>query len=344
MWFKILEFIWKTSPKEGERAAEREEATEEGRVQVQDHPIRPSLQREKPEDAECLESNSEQPAAGPRRPHRLANAIREYGEIAVFGAAVLAILVVGERNMWSSQLRYQQEPIVCLGTGPVQFASISHLQGNIGQWSPIAGTILAILGSAYLLLAEGMEEEKQNPGGTGIVRIIARSFMKLGQGFETIARKIFDDSEFRRGQATGYPEVPGEEHRNPGLSDTRSIYSPSLRRDSSGSDHSALTRQRSGVAESSNTRTIAKRRDTLEVPASPGQHGSLQGAGELNRCVSEEGQYGALQGAGDLSRCVSETAPTTLTRTPTIVVSPSPVYVPERQPKSRRHTTESAIR
>lgn len=197
------------------------------------------------------------------------------------------------------------------------------LQGNIGQWSPIAGTILAILGSAYLLLAEAMEEERQHPDGKGIVRMAARSFMSFGDGLDKIARKIFDDSEFRRGQAIGYPVVPGEEHRNPGLSDTRSIYSPSLRRDSSGSDRSAITRQRSGIAESSQTKSpVSKRRDTLEVPASPGQYGSTQGS--LSRCVSDQGP--------------------TLTRTPTIVVSPSPAYDPHREPRSRRHTTESRIR
>lgn len=173
-----------------------------------------------------------------------------------------------------------------------------------------------------------MEEEKIDPGGKGIIRIMARLFIRVGDGFGNLARKIFDDSEFRRGRATGYPEVPGEEQRNPGLSDTRSIYSPSLRRDSSGSERSALTRQRSGPAESTTNKSpVAKRRDTLEVPSSPGHHGPLQGS---------------------LSRCVSETMPT-ITRTdspstPTIIVSPSPVYVPDRKPKSRRHTTESTMR
>lgn len=171
-----------------------------------------------------------------------------------------------------------------------------------------------------------MGEERLHPGGTGISRIAARWFMRFGDGFGNIARKIFDDSEFRRGRATGYPEVPGEENRNPGLSDTRSIYSPSLRRDSSGSARSALTRQRSGTAEPRNFR-VAKRRDTLEVPESPGHHGALQGS---------------------LSRCVSETGPT-ITRTespstPTIVVSPTPVYLTDRIRKSRRHTTESTMR
>lgn len=338
MWFKILEFIWKASPKEGENVAQSEDAAEEARGIASTDAIRPSLHREKPcrssENAERLEGLNEQyEESRERQPptrekqHRVAYAIREYGEIVVFGSAVLIILVLGERNMFSPQIRYQQEPIVSHYT-VIRPTKLTHRQGNIGQWSPIAGTILAILGSAYLLLAEAVEEEKLDPGGTGTIRIAARLFMKFGDGFGNIARKIFDDSDFRRGRATAYPEVPGEENRNPGLSDTRSIYSPSLRRNSSGSGRSNLSRQRSGPAESTNARSpVAKRRDTLEVPSSPGHHGSLQGS---------------------LSRCVSETGPV-ITRTespstPTIVVSPSPVYVPDRRPKFRRNTTGSSVR
>lgn len=189
------------------------------------------------------------------------------------------------------------------------------------------------------------------------MRSTARVFMKFGDGFGNIARKIFDDSEFRRGRATGYPEVPGEAHRNAGLSDTISIYSPSIRRrDSNESAHSGMSRQRSNTVESSKAKRrdtleietakrrdileittakrrdtletpTAKRRDTLEVPASPGQHGSLQGS---------------------LSRCVSETMPT-ITRTetlgtPAIVVSPSDIYRPEERSRSRRHTMESGMK
>lgn len=127
MWFKILEFIWKAAPKEGEDAEQPEEATgeatEEGRVQIQANPVRPSLQHEKSESAECVEGQSEQQTVQPQRPNPVANAIREYGEIVIFGAAVLAILILGERNMWSSQLKYQQEPIVCLFTASVYIMS-----------------------------------------------------------------------------------------------------------------------------------------------------------------------------------------------------------------------------
>lgn len=36
-------------------------------------------------------------------------------EIPLFGAAVLAILIIGERNFWSHQMRYQTEPIASVG-------------------------------------------------------------------------------------------------------------------------------------------------------------------------------------------------------------------------------------
>ncbi|TAQ89592.1 hypothetical protein B7494_g2065 [Chlorociboria aeruginascens] len=64
-------------------------------------------------------------------------------EIPVFGAAVLAILVIGERNFFSYQVRYQTEPIP-----------------SIGQWAPIVGTSLAVLGSLYILF---IADEKEVP-------------------------------------------------------------------------------------------------------------------------------------------------------------------------------------
>jgi hypothetical protein len=36
-------------------------------------------------------------------------------EIPVFGAAVLAILIIGERNFWSTPVKYQTEPIASVG-------------------------------------------------------------------------------------------------------------------------------------------------------------------------------------------------------------------------------------
>ncbi|KAJ4246295.1 hypothetical protein NW762_013646 [Fusarium torreyae] len=56
--------------------------------------------------------------------------------VPVFGGAGLAILIVGEINFFSPQVDYQTEPMA-----------------NIGQWAPVTGTAMAMIGSLYLLLA-----------------------------------------------------------------------------------------------------------------------------------------------------------------------------------------------
>ncbi|CAG7940503.1 unnamed protein product [Penicillium salamii] len=61
-------------------------------------------------------------------------------EVPVMAAAVLAILIKGEMNFWSRQVYYQTEPIT-----------------SIGQWAPIVGSGLAVLGSLYLLVAAEMD-------------------------------------------------------------------------------------------------------------------------------------------------------------------------------------------
>ncbi|KAI3587929.1 hypothetical protein IWW34DRAFT_600738 [Fusarium oxysporum f. sp. albedinis] len=61
--------------------------------------------------------------------------------IPVFGGAGLAILIVGEINFFSPQVNYQTEPMA-----------------NIGQWAPITGTAMAMVGSLYLLLARHADQ------------------------------------------------------------------------------------------------------------------------------------------------------------------------------------------
>ncbi|RFN46060.1 hypothetical protein FIE12Z_9661 [Fusarium flagelliforme] len=61
--------------------------------------------------------------------------------VPVFGGAGLAILIVGEINFFSPQVDYQTEPMA-----------------NIGQWAPVTGTAMAMVGSLYLLLARHAEE------------------------------------------------------------------------------------------------------------------------------------------------------------------------------------------
>ncbi|KAJ5654170.1 hypothetical protein N7490_001173 [Penicillium lividum] len=68
-------------------------------------------------------------------------------EIPVFVAGVLAIIVKGEMNFWSEPVDYQTEPIA-----------------SIGQWAPIVGTGLAVMGSLYLMFAADMEAEEKQIG------------------------------------------------------------------------------------------------------------------------------------------------------------------------------------
>jgi hypothetical protein len=54
-------------------------------------------------------------------------------EAPVYGAAVFFILIMGEWNFWSKQVYYETEPMTA-----------------VGQWAPMAGTGLAVLGSLYI--------------------------------------------------------------------------------------------------------------------------------------------------------------------------------------------------
>lgn len=85
MWYKILEIKWKTRFGDGE---------EEDKV------------------IDGTNGATNAAMAGVK------NQIRKFllvVEIPVFGAAVLAILIIGERNFFSEQVRYQTEPMASIG-------------------------------------------------------------------------------------------------------------------------------------------------------------------------------------------------------------------------------------
>ncbi|ROW03449.1 hypothetical protein VSDG_01533 [Cytospora chrysosperma] len=91
-------------------------------------------------------------AATPAKMMKTEGRIRFYlsmVEIPVFGAAVIAILIAGERNFFSYRVRYQTEPMA-----------------SIGQWAPMVGTGLAALGSLYGLLAADTKEERHETAFT----------------------------------------------------------------------------------------------------------------------------------------------------------------------------------
>lgn len=73
-------------------------------------------------------------------------------EIPLFVGAILAILIIGERNLMSPELSH--------GTEPME---------NVGQWAPIVTAGLAAIGSLYLLgeghyLGKDTEKKKEPPG------------------------------------------------------------------------------------------------------------------------------------------------------------------------------------
>lgn len=157
--------------------------------------------------------------------------------LGLFSLAVLAILVAGERNLFSKPVNYQTEPMP-----------------NVGQWAPVAGTILVVAGSIYVLVAEGMRKERRRMRADGdgeaeedegpldrVMRGLVRRLIRLNDFFDAPSW-LFDHSDFQKGQKK-YPLVPGEQHRNERLAETIEEYEPS--RGDSESDRSAAPSRRS---------------------------------------------------------------------------------------------------
>ncbi|KAH0278011.1 hypothetical protein KCU91_g2782, partial [Aureobasidium melanogenum] len=224
MWNKILEINWKSR-----FAAETEKPPD-------------------PEEKEVKAINS--------LIKRFLNVI----EAPLFGLAVVVILILGEINLFSRQVRYQTEPIA-----------------SIGQWAPIVGTGLAIMGSLVVYLTTTSAEpetdsdsgqphdstdensisnsschgsvrpdthdsnhsrKKSNalthvstqrsmastiPTDRGGRRKVAQFMSKIGDYMGTPGHGQFDTSSFRR-DANTYPTIPGEQFRAEGLMDTERRY------------------------------------------------------------------------------------------------------------------------
>ncbi|KAI7211385.1 hypothetical protein KC333_g7706 [Hortaea werneckii] len=150
---------------------------------------------------------------------RVSESLGKYLQILLFGGAVFAILVAGERNLFSSQMRYQTEPMA-----------------NVGQWAPAIGTALAVLGSVWVLLADAVQKERramysQEPRNltlaSRLLREVATGLIGLSDLLRP-ARKHFDDSGFKRSTAR-YPTTPGEGDRNKHLDRTKTKYAASTR-------------------------------------------------------------------------------------------------------------------
>ncbi|KAG9634900.1 hypothetical protein KCU64_g15232, partial [Aureobasidium melanogenum] len=181
-------------------------------------------------------------------------------EAPLFGLAVVVILILGEINLFSQQVRYQTEPIA-----------------SIGQWAPIVGTGLAVMGSLVVYLTTTSAEPETDsvsgqahdstddnsifnssshgsvrpdthdsnhsrvksnalthvntqrsmastiPTDRGGRRKVTQFMSKVGDYMGTPGHGQFDTSSFRR-DANTYPTIPGEQFRAEGLTDTERRY------------------------------------------------------------------------------------------------------------------------
>ncbi|KAI6834492.1 hypothetical protein KC332_g5079 [Hortaea werneckii] len=197
---------------------------------------------------------------------RISESLGKYLQIILFGGAVFAILVAGERNLFSSQMRYKTEPMA-----------------NVGQWAPAIGTALAVLGSVWVLLADAVQKERramysQEPRNLTLASRVLREVAKALIGLSALlrpARKHFDDSVFKE-STTKYPLSPGQRWRDGSLDRTETKYAGSTRP----SYHSirsvpsgTLSTRPNGVHTIERARSNTgpregqrHRRDTLEIP------------------------------------------------------------------------------
>jgi hypothetical protein len=72
--------------------------------------------------------------------------------------AMLAIVILGEMNLFSPQLRYETEPAASVGRSKPRslsriFYQMSNVHIPLGQWAPVISTCMVVLGSVYLLLS-----------------------------------------------------------------------------------------------------------------------------------------------------------------------------------------------
>lgn len=253
MWNKILEINWKARRGRG------------------------SSEKEKSEDQGIIPGTNGATFKGMKDVNQAIRSLLSAVEVPVFGGAWLAVLIIGEINFWTPQLRYYTEPI-----------------SNVGQWSTILGTGMAGLGSLYVWLADskgelanvspathcncphchGPGQSERNldeetsprastahqehreiyPGQEGRLstvesigewvprRKIANALGKIGNYFGNPAKDPFGAGDFKTG---AWPRIPGEAQRNDRMAEHDDRYSimegPSSPRDSQeGSDSGSM--------------------------------------------------------------------------------------------------------
>ncbi|KAI0126025.1 hypothetical protein BJ170DRAFT_458380 [Xylariales sp. AK1849] len=107
-------------------------------------------------------------------------------------------------------------------------------------------------------------------------RKVATSLIKISNYLGNPARKRFDDSEFRRGRAQDFPEIPGEANRNRALSRIRRGYNQP--RDAEGHISEQPSRTDlsvSNVAPDPDMESSLTMRSPDQSPTTPGRAGTL---------------------------------------------------------------------
>ncbi|EIN06425.1 hypothetical protein PUNSTDRAFT_45936 [Punctularia strigosozonata HHB-11173 SS5] len=160
----------------------------------------------------------------------------ELMERAVFAVFFIIIVILGELNFWSPQMRSGVEPMAA-----------------VGQWSPIVGAVLTALGSActellgkqpvppplemgqpipaivvqnsdgipHNLSSQSLSASGRDPGGR---RRLAGHIKRLAIWFGTPTERHYGEDGFGDLESRRYPLVPGEELRNPNLGAQREWY------------------------------------------------------------------------------------------------------------------------
>ncbi|KFZ09863.1 hypothetical protein V501_05463 [Pseudogymnoascus sp. VKM F-4519 (FW-2642)] len=126
----------------------------------------------------------------------------------LFIAALLAVIVIGERNLFSSQLRYQTEPIA-----------------SIGQWAPCTGAALSVL---WAYCAEGGSDQDEKRTDEPIDQSNEPSINLSDNGEPSASSSVDDNLRYRRQvalslqRAVAFSNVPGEQP-SPGSDNEDSI-------------------------------------------------------------------------------------------------------------------------
>lgn len=133
MWKKILEINWKT--RRGRGGAVKEQSDDQG----------------------IIPGTNGATLKGMNDVNQAIRSLLSAVEVPVFGGAWLAVLVIGEINFWSPQVKYHTEPISSIGEQSLYLFLILRLTPS-GQWGTILGTGMAGLGSLYVWLADSNGE------------------------------------------------------------------------------------------------------------------------------------------------------------------------------------------